>query len=91
MLFCSHGDLSKMIPSTCSDVYWEELYIYIYIKLYGGSLQEDETRGLSQVQVQPELHSKIQSNGIQNESNRESLQGDYESLNYMRKDASTAK
>ena len=54
-------------------------------------MQEDETRGLSQVQVQPELHSEIQSNGIQNESNRESLQGDYENLNYMNKDASTTK
>lgn len=54
-------------------------------------MQNDETRGLSQVQVQPELHSEIQSNGIQNESNRLSLQGDYENLNYMNKDASTVK
>lgn len=82
MLFSSHGDLSKMIPSLLRCVLGRIEY-YIFVKLCGGGLQEDETRGLSQVQVQPELLSEIQSNGIQNESNRESLQGDYESLNYM--------
>lgn len=80
-----------MIPSLLRCVLGRIEYIFFFVKLCGGSLQEDETRGLSQVQIQPELHSEIQSKGMQNESNRESLQGDYESLNYMCKDASTAK
>lgn len=79
-----------MIPSSLRCVLGRVEYNF-FVKLCGRDLQEDETRGLSQVQVQPELHSEIQSNGIQNESNRESLQGDYENLNYMNKDASTAK